>query len=286
VSIKKLIVQARPGYDTVAYMRIPGSLVLLLALSIAALPADNPSAAIRPSKTIKLFNGKNLDGWYAWLRDTRYDDPKHVFSVRDGMLRISGEVWGGIATRNAYRDYHLIVEWKWGGATWGDRKERARDSGILVHGVGEDGAAGGVWLESIESQVIEGGAGDFILVAGKNRPSLTAEVRGDEHGETWWHKGGEVRTRDRGRFNWYGRDPQWKDVLGFHGREDVQKPLGEWNRQQVIADGDSLTNIVNGVTVNHATRSSLTAGKIQLQSEGAEILIRKVELRPVKHGSK
>jgi hypothetical protein len=173
------------------------------------------------------------------------------------------------------------VEWRWGGPNWGERKEHARDSGILIHGIGEDGAASGVWLESIESQVIEGGTGDFILVAGKGKPTMTAEVRTDASGETFWKKGGEPRTRDSGRFNWYGRDPEWKDELGFRGKQDVEKPVGEWNRQKVIADGDTLTNILNGVVVNHGTKCSPSEGKIQLQSEGAEIWIRKVELRPL-----
>lgn len=252
-----------------------------LVVAAVAWCADVPKPAIRPSGAILLFNGKNLDGWYTWLRENKYEDPHHVFSVRDGMLRISGEEWGGVATRQSYRDYHLIVEWRWGGPNWGERKEHARDSGILVHGIGEDGAASGVWLESIESQVIEGGTGDFILVAGKGKPTMTAEVRTDASGETFWKKGGELRTRDSGRFNWYGRDPEWKDQLGFRGRQDVEKPLGEWNRQEVIADGDTLTNVLNGVVVNHGTKCSLSEGKIQLQSEGAEIWIRKVELRPL-----
>lgn len=254
--------------------------LILLLLGAAAVYAEDPPA-IKPDHVIELFNGKDLDGWYTWVADTRYDDPKHVFTVTDGVLRISGEEWGGVATRKTYRDYHLVVEWKWGGATWGKRKDRARDSGILVHGVGEDGAASGVWLESVESQIIEGGAGDFILVGGKRKPEMTAEVRTDEHGETYWKAGGELRVRDSGRFNWYGRDPEWKDVIGFVGREDVQKPVGEWNRQEVIASGDSITNILNGVTVNRGFHCSHTQGKIQLQSEGAEILIRKVELQPL-----
>ena len=27
-----------------------------------------------------------------------------------------------------------------------------------------------------------------------------------------WHKGGEKRVFNKGRVNWYGRDPDWKDV--------------------------------------------------------------------------
>jgi hypothetical protein len=230
----------------------------------------------------ELFNGRNLDGWYTWLRTTRYEDPKKVFSVADGAIRISGEDWGGIATKKTYRDYHLIVEWKWGGKTWGDRMAKARDSGILVHAVGEDGAASGIWLESIESQIIEGGSGDFILVGGKNRPSLTAEARKDAKDETYWHYGAPPVTRDRGRFNWFGRDPAWRDVIDFRGAGEVEKPVGEWNRQEIICDGGSITTILNGIVVNRGTNSSHTEGKIQIQSEGAEILVRKVEIRPVR----
>ncbi|HET8549322.1 MAG TPA: DUF1080 domain-containing protein [Bryobacteraceae bacterium] len=252
--------------------------VFALAFAASSFAAAEP---LSPSRPIRLFNGRNLIGWYTWLREHKYEDPKHVFSVRQGAIRISGEEWGGIATRQSYRDYHLVVEWKWGGATWGDRKQKARDSGILIHSVGEDGAAGGNWLESIESQIIEGGTGDIILVAGKNRPSLTVQVREGERGELYWTKDGESRTRDRGRFNWFGRDPAWKDVIGFRGAHDVEKSMGEWNRQEIIADDDTLTYILNGVVVNHGTRSSHFEGKIQLQSEGAEILFRRIELLPL-----
>lgn len=249
---------------------------LWLAASVAF--AQTP---VTPRQVMALFNGRDLMGWYTWLVDHRYADPRKVFRVEDGILKITGEEWGGLTTRDSFRDYHLIVEWRWGGPTHGERKEKARDSGILVHGQGRDGAYRGIWLESIESQIIEGGCGDFILVGGDRQPSLTVEVREEPNGELFWHKGGQPVTRSRGRFNWFGRDPQWRDVVGFRGRDDVEKPAGEWNRQEVIARGDTLTNIVNGVTVNYGTQASHTWGKIQLQSEGAEIHFRRIELRPL-----
>ena len=258
----------------------PATLAIVLVAALGASPADPISEAIRPTAKITLFNHENLDGWSTFLHDHHAEDPLHVFSVRDGLLRVSGEEWGGIATTRTYRDYRLVVEWKWGSATWGERKDRARDSGILVHGVGPDGAAGGNWLESIESQVIEGGAGDFLPVAGLRKPSLVAEVR-QEGDQIIWQRGGERRTITEGRVNWFGRDPGWKDTLGFRGSRDVERPTGQWNRQEVIARADSLRNIVNGVTVNEVTQSSHTAGRIQIQSEGAEILVRTVELHPV-----
>jgi 3-keto-disaccharide hydrolase len=259
-------------------MRYP---IALFALLLPLTVADPEPAPVRPTRHITLFNHKNLDGWTVWLHDHHHDDPSRVFSVVDGTIRISGEEWGGIATVGAYRDYRLVVEWKWGGATWGERKDRARDSGILVHGVGADGAASGNWLESIESQVIEGGAGDYIMVAGAGRPSVKAHARVDGD-QTYWDTAADVRTIAEGRLNWFGRDPQWKDQLGFRGHRDVERPTGGWNRQEIVADGNRLTTILNGVKVNDASDSSHTAGRIQLQSEGAEIVIRNVDLYPVK----
>jgi len=86
---------------------------------------------------------------------------------------------------------------------------------------------------------------------------------------------------DSERFNWWDRDPEWKDVLGIRGGRDVEKPPGEWDRIEVICDGDTITNIVNGSVVNIGTRSSLTRGKLIFQSEGAEILFREIEIRPL-----
>ncbi len=259
-------------------------ILLLAAMPLVAQAPAPPAPPITPKEKIVLFNGKDFDGWYTWLQQDKYEDPLHVFTVRDGMVRVSGEEWGGLTTRNAYRDYHLIVEWKWGGPNHGKREGHARDSGILVHGSGEDGGHGGIWLQSIESQVIEGGAGDFIIVEGKERPTMTEKVR-EFQGQPYWDEKGAEKTMEKGRFNWFGRDPEWKDVLGYRGPKDVEKPMGEWNRQEVIAYHDTLVNIVNGVVVNKAYRVYPTAGKIQLQSEGAEIYFRRVELVPVDPGT-
>jgi hypothetical protein len=237
--------------------------------------------AIRTGEPIFQFNGKDLTGFYTYLRDHKYADPEKVFTVHDGMIHISGAEFGGLTTRDEFHDFHLIAEWKWGERTWAPRKTNTRDSGILLHCVGQDGAAGGNWMESQECQIIEGGCGDFIMVPGKGKPSLTCETRVGPDGQLYFEKGGKAVTRDSGRFNWWGRDPAWKDVLGFRGSRDVEKPAGEWNRMEVICDGDSIINMVNGYVVNVGTMSSLTKGKIIFQSEGAEIFFRKIEIRPL-----
>ncbi len=255
------------------------------ALAVAAQPTKEPIAP--QNKPIQLFNGRDLSGWYTFLKDTKYEDPRKVFTVHDGMIHISGDGLGCITTKDEYRDYHLVTEWKWGERTWANRKQAAKDSGILVHSTGPDGGYGGTWMPSIEAQVIQGGCGDFVMVAGNDangspvKLSLTAEVVKDRDGETVWRKRGEKQTFTKGRVNWYGRDPDWKDVLGFRGPQEVEKPDGEWNRMEVICDGDRITILVNGTVVNEASDVVPRAGRIQIQTELAEIYFRKVELHPI-----
>ncbi len=237
---------------------------------------------IRSGEPIFQFTGKDLSGFYTYLHEHKYEDPLKVFFVQDGLIHITGEEYGGLTTRDEFQDYHLIVEWMWGDRTWKPRQRSARDSGILLHCVGRDGAAAGNWMQSQECQLIEGGCGDFIMVnGGELKPSLTCETRIGKDGQFYFEKGGKPVTRDSGRYNWWGRDPAWKDELGFRGSRDVEKPTGEWNRMEVICDGDSIINIVNGYVVNIGTKSSLTKGKILFQSEGAEIIFRKIEIRPL-----
>jgi hypothetical protein len=142
-------------------------------------------------------------------------------------------------------------------------------------------ASNGTWLESLESQIIEGGTGDVLFVAGKNKPTGSAKIR--ELGkEIYWDPSGTPTDNITKRLDWWGRSPNWKDELGFRGPDDVEKPVGEWNRQEIYADGDKLAYVLNGRLVNQAYNLSHRQGKIQIQSEGAEIFVRKVELQPLK----
>ena len=262
-----------------------GSVGAVLLVACLAWPGRQAEAD-PVTAPIKLFNGKDLTNFYTYLKGHgKNNDPEKVFTVKDGMIRVSGKVFGAFITEKEYEDYHLVVEFKWGENTWKPREKSARDSGILLHCVGPDGAAGGVWMESIECQMIEGGTGDFILVKGKNTPSLTVEVVYRETGpkkrkEPYYKDGAPPKNFTGGRIDWYGRDPMWRDVKGFRGKHDVERPVGEWNTLECVCNGKSITNILNGKVVNRGTNSSHTRGKILFQSEGAEVFFRRIELRP------
>src|SRR5947207_14103549 len=152
--------------------------------------------AVAPKEVIKLFNGKDLAGLTTWLKDTKRDDPRKVFSAQNGILHVAGDGFGYIATAKEYRDYHLTVEYRWGKKT--DGGKYVRNSGILLHATGPDGGAGGTWMSSIECQLAQGCVGDLIVIRGKDKSGKEIPVAhksetvlgADKHAR--WKAGGDV----------------------------------------------------------------------------------------------
>ena len=96
-----------------------------------------------------------------------------------------------------------------------------------------------------------------------------------------WKPGEPRQTVTKGRVNWQKRDVDWKDSVGFRGRDDVESTFGKWTRMEVIAKGDTLRYLVNGVVVNEASEAKPSEGRILLQTEGAEMLVRRYVLWPL-----
>ena len=217
-----------------------------------------------------------------------HDDPKDIWTfAKDGTFNISGRGYGYVATKENFRDYHLVLEFKWGTKTWGVREKKAKDNGILLHAYGPHGAYSDTWMASIEAQIIEGGVGDILVLSPKLADgtelttSLSAEFALDRDKEKIWKAGSPRQTVTKGRINWRGRDEDWSDTVGFRGKNDVESPSGEWNRLEVIAKGDTLQYFVNGALINEAFDCKPAEGKILLQTEGAEMIVRRYELYPL-----
>ena len=215
------------------------------------------------------------------------DPPQQVFQLKGEELHISGRGYGYMVTKDSYKDYHLVVDFKWGPKTWGKRADRSRDNGILVHSYGPHGAYGNTWMASIEAQIIEGGIGDILVLSPKLPDgtelvtSLSAEIELDRDKEMRWKKGAPRKTVTKGRVNWEKRHEDWADKLNIRHPEDPDSPVGEWNRMEVIAKGDTLQYFVNGRLVNEAFDCKPAEGRICIQTEGAEMIVRRYELHPL-----
>jgi len=269
--------------------------VLLGVIGVRAEPGWTP-----------LWNGTDFDGWTTWMQqpspgsdvpglkrdaDGKYTepigsgrDPLKVFTiVRDvdgrPAIRISGEVFGELRSKRAFKDYHLKLQFKWGDKKWPPREkpETPRDSGLLYHVHAPPGEGGRTWARSIELQIQEHDVGDLYAVG-----SAIA-----------------VRAKRRAGTQLYDYDPagEWtffSQSQGASGRcikqPDNEKPTGEWNTVELIAFAEDAIHIVNGKVVmrlHSPTRidselpTPVTAGPIILQSEGAEVFYRDIQVRPI-----
>jgi hypothetical protein len=243
-----------------------------------------------------LFNGKDLSGWDTYLGPDLDDngkpltetplglnnDPRKVFTIvsenGENVIRVSGENWGAITTKQEYENYHLQLQFKWGKLLWGQKKAgNKKDSGLLYHSVGKFGADYMAWMRGQEFQVEEGNCGDYWGCAGGAADIPVTKKSGKE----------------------YVFDPEGP-LLSFssesvNGRHCIkqagdEKPSGEWNTVDLYCHGDTSIHVINGKVamvlyhnsqIDKGNITTMAKGKIQLQSEGAEIFYRKIRMQPI-----
>jgi len=274
---------------------------ITLSCTNTSSKVNNTSGPAEESGWTELFNGENLDGWYTYqmrpeptsevaglARDEQGNylepiglnkDPLNVFSTvmedKDPAIRMSGEVFAILVTEKEFENYHLKLQFKWGTEKYPPRKTEKRDSGILYHSIGEEGAWGGVWMRSLECQVQEGDCGDYISV---DTVSVDIQAIRDEENNLYLHTpGSETLTFSVERSY-------------CHKSTDYENPTGEWNTMEIYTVGGKSVHVVNGQVNNRISNSRhlvdgkelpLTKGKIQLQSEGAEVFYRSIQIRDI-----
>jgi hypothetical protein len=246
----------------------------------------------------RLFNGRNLNNWDTWLGKPHNgnkapglnNDPKKVFSVVEfegqPAIRISGEIYGALTTKQEYENYSIRLEFKWGHKKWPPREDKERDSGLLYHCVGPHGAAGTFWMQSLECQIMENHCGDFWSVS-----DTIANVRATPVRK---HPFSAIRYDPNGKTYKVPRKVEWDEVEQFFPsvikQGAINESLNEWNTIEVQTVGTTSAHLVNGkvVMVLNDTRrlvagleEPLKRGKIQLQSEGAEVFFRNIVMRPI-----
>jgi len=132
------------------------TLLIIILLAIHNLTiAQRKTGKEKEEKTEKtvLFNGKDLSNWVFKLKDPSID-PATVFTVNKGVIKISGNPFGYMRTKEIYSDYKLHVEWRW--------PAEPTNSGVFVNAQGPDS----IWIKCIECQLKAGNAGDFVCMNG------------------------------------------------------------------------------------------------------------------------
>jgi len=260
-----------------------------ISLCLCGLMASAQAFAADDGVWQSLFNGKDLNGWEPYVsyqpETNAYNlvskhkprgvnnDPKKVFSVVDGLLRVSGEEWGGLTSHAEFENFHLKFEVKWGKQKWHPRLDAPRDSGLLYFAVGAQGVQSDHWMRSHEFQVQEGDSGDYHSLDG---------VIIDVHA-------GDTNIGDWKFYRYDPKLPLRKDIAARVLKlGNYEKPSGEWDTMEVITDGITLIHKVNGHEVFRGFNSRhkvdgkfvpLTRGKLQIQSEGAETFYRNIQIK-------
>ena len=168
-------------------------------------------------------------------------------------------------TKQSFRRFYLRAEFKWGEGTYGERAGKARDSGVLYCVQGEPK----VWPQSVEFQIQEGQTGDFWLTDG-------AALTGADGRRVTGPPGSAVNIghKDKG--------PE-TNVAGFRNTSgEFEKPHGEWNLLELVDDGKTVRQYVNGHLANVGTDAFPAEGKVLFQSEGSEIWFRGLAVAALK----
>jgi len=192
------------------------------------------------------------------------------------VLRISGEIYGCLQTRESFSNYHLRLETRWGEKKWVPRLNEPKDSGILYHSRGDFGVDyWKSWALSQEFQVIEHGIGEYWTQA-----TSAFDIRADPK------KPGEEAPR------WNPKAP-WMRFMAPNNHAlagtDEDKP-GEWNTIELVCYEDDCVHVANGKVVMALANARfkqgdafvpMTGGRLQIQSEAAEVFYRDLEIQPI-----
>src|SRR3954470_3125326 len=203
-------------------MKAPALLLALLSFAAAA-----HSEEWKP-----LFNGKDLTGWVP------VNVAPDTFTVRDGMIVISGMPTGYMRTDKMYENFILECDWQ--------HMKSGGNSGVFVWGDGIP-AVGTGYTRGIEVQVLDNG----YNAKGKNE---------------WYTTHGDIFPI------WGAKMTPTGKVAGDRSfpSAELSKSSPEWNHYKITGKDGEVRLEVNGQEVTVGKNCVPRRGYLALESEGAE----------------
>lgn len=222
------------------------SLSCLALLAVLAGASTVPAADKEDEGFKELFNGKDFTGWKMILRDEKAD-PTKTFSVKDGIIVVTGTPNGYFHTDKSYKNYVLRFDWKFKRPEGlKDDKDFKGNSGCLVH-IQEPHK---VWPRSVEVQGMNSDHGHIFAVnmKGEKATKFTSSVKKEDMQKA---------------------------------QKDAIKPVGEWNTTEITCQDGKISSKVNGKPIDTG-EGELKEGPFLFQSEGAEIYFKNIKIKELK----
>lgn len=197
--------------------------------------------AFAASPTATILNPHDLGGW-------ELITPEHVpittccSAGAPDVLAVSGKPIGYLQSHAEFKNFTLHVEWRW--------TAQPGNGGVLVH-IASGPIDRNLWPRSQQIQLKHGNAGDLLPMAG----ATFAEP--------------------------LSSPPNAKTPTLNHTAADTEKPVGEWNRCDILCREGVVEVSVNGVRQNRITQSDPAAGHVGFQLEGAPFELRSVRIEPL-----
>ena len=198
---------------------------------------------------VDLFNGKDLENWV----DVN-TSPK-TWRVENGILICSGKPIGVMRSKKQYENFVLVIEWK--------HMEAGGNSGIFLW---SDAIPKGRLPKGMEVQMLEL-QWPYINRKRNGEPNHLGYVSGELFGA------GGMRA--------IPENPRGNRSMSYEMR---CKGKGEWNRYVVVAVDGTVKLSINGKFVNGIREADLRKGYLCLESEGAEIHFRKIQIMELPGG--
>lgn len=218
--------------------------ISILIPGIAAAEPDVPNLEF-----VDLFNGKNLDGW------VDVNTSPETWSVKDGLIVCTGHPIGVMRSEKQYENFILVIEWR--------HMEAGGNSGVFLW---SDAKPQGRLPKGMEVQMLELEY-PYVHANKDGTPKHLGYVSGELFGA--------------GGLKAIPQNPRGTRSMSHEMR---CKGKGEWNRYVVVAVDGTVKLSINGKFVNSIRDADLRKGYLCLESEGAEVHFRKIQLMELPSG--
>jgi hypothetical protein len=224
-------------------------LSLAFLLPVVAQTSLATDQSITPKERITLFNGKDLSGWQLFLGSTATVPATAPASQPAADAPKVWSITDGILKFDTKSAGYLVTDKSYANYKlhvewrWPKDAVARSNSGVLIHIHGVPA----IWPACYEAQLQTGNAGQ-ITGMGLDIPDAPMQNK--------------RKRADR--------------LPGV-----TEKPFGEWNTYDIVAQDDTLTLTINGAPANKAIKLPAKAGAIGLQLEGFPIEFQNVWIEPI-----